>query len=81
MAKNTSFALGDHFAGFVETKVAEGRFGSASEVVRAGLRLLEEHEAKLAALQSALIAGEQSGAPRAFSKDAFLTRMHRQHEG
>jgi antitoxin ParD1/3/4 len=81
MAKNTSFALGEHFAGFVESQVSTGRFGTASEVVRAGLRLLEEHEAKVLALQDALIAGEESGAPRAFDNDAFTTRMLRQHEG
>ena len=81
MAKNTSFALGDHFAGFVESQVLAGRFGSASEVVRAGLRLLEEHEAKLGALRKALVAGEESGSPREFDSDAFLKRMHRQHEG
>jgi antitoxin ParD1/3/4 len=81
MVKHTSFALGEHFAGFVESQVSTGRFGTASEVVRAGLRLLEEHEAKVRALQDALIAGEQSGAPRAFDSDAFMKRMLRQHGG
>ena len=54
MAKSTSFTLGDHFADFVETKVAEGRYASASDVVRAGLRLLEDQETQLAALRAAL---------------------------
>ena len=81
MGKNTSFTLGEHFARFVESQVSAGRFGTASEVVRAGLRLLEEHEAKVRALQDALIAGEQSGVPRAFDSDAFMRRMPSQHEG
>jgi antitoxin ParD1/3/4 len=72
MSKNTSISLGDHFAGFIEEQVARGRYGSASDVVRAGLRLLEEQEARLAALQAALIEGEQSGAPSPFDFDAFL---------
>ena len=53
MAKNTSVALGDHLHGFVEQKIQEGRFGNASEVVRAGLRLLEERETRLEALRAA----------------------------
>jgi antitoxin ParD1/3/4 len=59
-SKNASFSLGEHFASFVEAKVAEGRYASASDVVRASLRLVEEQEAKLAALRGALIEGEQS---------------------
>ena len=79
MAKNTSVSLGDHFAGFIETQVQSGRYGSASDVIRAGLRLLEEHEAKVQTLQEALIAGEDSGEPQPFDRDAFLKRMHDKH--
>jgi antitoxin ParD1/3/4 len=61
MGKNTSFSVGEHFSGFIEAQVSEGRYSSASDVVRAGLRLLEEQEAKLAALRAALIEGEESG--------------------
>ena len=61
MAKNTSISLGDHFEGFISRQIEGGRYGSASEVVRASLRLLEEHEQKIGALQQALIDGEKSG--------------------
>jgi antitoxin ParD1/3/4 len=74
MSKNTSFSLGAHFTGFIEGQVAQGRYGNASDVVRAGLRLLEEHETQLSILQSALIAGEESGEPGAFDFDAFVAR-------
>ena len=72
MSKNTFLSLGDHFAGFIEEQLATGRYGSASDVVRAGLRLLEEQETRLKALQDALIEGEQSGSPSPFDFDAFL---------
>lgn len=81
MARNTSISLGDHFAGFIDTQVQTGRYGSASDVVRAGLRLLEEHEAKVKTLQSALIAGEASGEPQPFDNAAFLRRMRDKHAG
>ncbi len=75
MAKNTSVSLGDHFADFIDAQVATGRFSSASDVVRAGLRLLEEREAKLAALRQALIEGEESGPSRPIDRKDFLKRM------
>lgn len=74
MSKNTSFSLGEHFSGFVETQVREGRYTSASDVVRAGLRLLEEQEAKLAAPRVALIEGERSGPSASFDFEAFIAR-------
>ena len=79
MAKNTSIILGNHFDDFVGNQLNSGRYSSASEVVRAGLRLLEDQETKLKALQEALIAGEESGEPQSFDGDSFLKRMHDQH--
>lgn len=79
MTRNTSVSLGTHFTNFIDTQVQAGRYGSTSDVVRAGLRLLEEHETRVKALQEALIAGEQSGEPRPFDGSAFLDRMHKQH--
>lgn len=61
MARNTSVTIGHHFESFINQQVADGRYSSASEVVRAGLRLLEEQESKVKQLRAALIEGEQSG--------------------
>ena len=72
--KNTSFSLGEHFALFVEAQVNQGRYASVSDVVRAGLRLLEEQEAQLAALRAALIEGETSGASVPFDFESFIKR-------
>ena len=72
MAKNTSISLGEHFNGFVDRQLEQGRFGSASEVLRAGLRLLEEHEAQVESLRAALIEGERSGAAAPFDFEAYL---------
>lgn len=75
--KNTSFMLGEHFSEFIESQVESGRYGSASDVVRAGLRLLEENEAKREALVAALVAGEESGPAVAFDFKAFLASKRR----
>jgi len=77
MAKNTSVIIGDHFAEFIERQVSEGRYGSASDVVRAGLRLLEEREIKIEALRAAIAEGEQSGPSTPFDFDEFLTNKRR----
>lgn len=61
MAKNTSISLGDHFEKFISRQIESGRYGSASEVVRASLRLLEEYEQRIVALRQALVNGENSG--------------------
>lgn len=61
--KTQTLSLGEHWNNFIESKLSQGRYASASEMVRAGLRLLEEKEAdsKLEALRAALIKGEESG--------------------
>lgn len=74
MSESAPIDLGEHFNGFVEGRVASGRYGSRSEVVRAGLRLLEEHEAKIEALRQAIIEGEESGPATPFDFDDFIAR-------
>ena len=61
MRKNTSVALGDYFENFVEDKISQGRYKNASEVIRAGLRLLEAEESYLITLKNAIQEGLDSG--------------------
>ena len=79
MTRNTSIALSDHFNRFIESLIGAGQYGSASEVVRAGLRLLEERETKMRALRRALIEGESSGPSTSFDFDRFLVRKNKSH--
>ncbi|WP_342106606.1 type II toxin-antitoxin system ParD family antitoxin [Methylobacterium sp. SI9] len=76
MARNTTLSLGEHFERFIDRQVAGGDYDSAADVVRAGLRLLEERETALQALRSALIDGETSGAFEPFAIETFLAEMH-----
>lgn len=61
MAKNTSISLGNHFDEFITRQITDGRYGSASEVVRAGLRKLEDEEKKLNTLRALIEEGKASG--------------------
>ncbi|MCB0928732.1 MAG: type II toxin-antitoxin system ParD family antitoxin [Mycolicibacterium insubricum] len=72
MGKNTSFSLSDHQSEFIRNEVNSGRYGSASDVVRAALRLLEDSETRMRALRQALIDGELSGEPTPFDFDEFI---------
>jgi len=74
MAKNTSITLGEHFDGFITGQIKSGRFGSASEVVRAGLRLLENTETKLETLRQMLSKGEHSGIAD-YDYDEFIAEL------
>ncbi len=74
MARNTSVSLGDHFEQFIAGQVESGRYGSASEVVRAGLRLLESSEGKREVLRAALVAGERSGRAK-YSYEALVSEL------
>jgi antitoxin ParD1/3/4 len=72
MGRNTSVSLGNYFENFVDTTVSEGRFKNASEVIRAGLRLLEEEENKLAALKKEINEGIESGIAENFDPKQHL---------
>lgn len=74
MAKNTSITLGEHFEGFIAQQVSEGRFASASEVVRAALRQFEDSESKVATLRRLLEEGEQSGTAE-YSYESFMQEL------
>jgi antitoxin ParD1/3/4 len=75
MAKNTSVSLGLHFEQFIGERLKTGRYGNASEVVRAGLRLLEDEETKLEALRLALEEGEKSPLAKEYTLDTLLERV------
>lgn len=77
MGKNTSISLGSHFESFVESSINQGRFGNASEVIRAGLRLLEEEEERLLALKKAVNDGLESGVSKKFDPKTHLASLKR----
>lgn len=82
MAKNTSVTLGEHFDSFISQQLETGRYGSASEVLRAGLRALEDQELKMNNLRNMLVEGENSGIAD-YSYDTLLSDLgelpHRRH--
>ena len=79
MAKNTSITLGDHFDSFITGQVESGRFGSASEVIRAALRLLENTEIRLETLRKMLDEGENSGVAD-YDYDAFMAELDSEND-
>lgn len=78
MSKNTSISLGNHFDNFVQHSISEGRFKNASEVVRAGLRLLEEEEKRVIALKIAVNEGLKSPRVENFDFDEHLANLKNQ---
>ncbi len=75
MGRNTSIALGDHFEHFVDSKISDGRFKNASEVICAGLRLLEEEESRILTLKNALQEGLDSGIAKNFDPRKHLSKL------
>lgn len=80
MAKNTSIILGDHFDEFIQSEIKSGRYTSASEVLRSGLRLLEIEKNKIKAINKALTIGEKSGDPKSFNNEKFKLRMRKKYK-
>ena len=75
MGRNTSVSLGNYFESFVDNRVSEGRFKNASEVIRAGLRLLESEENKVIILKNAIIEGIESGIAENFNPKKHLESL------
>lgn len=79
MAKNTSILLGDYFDKFINQQVQTGKFSSASEVVRAALRMFEHEETKKTELIKELKKGEKSGFVKNFNRETFLETIHQKY--
>ncbi len=75
MGRNTSVSLGDYFENFVESKISAGRYKNASEVIRAGLRLLEEDENRTQILKTAIKEGLDSGINKNFDPNENLKKL------
>lgn len=79
MAKNTSILLGNYFENFINQKIKSGQYSSASEVVRAALRMFEHEETKKDELIKELKKGEKSGFITDFDRNSFLRDIHNKH--
>ena len=80
MNRNTSISIGNYFDTFIKSRISEGRYKNASEVIRAGLRLLEEEENKIIALREAIREGIESGIAHDFSPETHLEKMKANRE-
>jgi antitoxin ParD1/3/4 len=79
MAKNTSILLGDYFDSFISRQIKTGKYSSASEVVRAALRMFEHEESKKVELIKELKKGEKSGFVENFDRNKLLKQLHQKH--
>ena len=79
MAKNTSVLLGDYFDSFISRQVKTGKYSSASEVVRAALRMFEYEESKKNKLIRELKKGEKSGFVKNFDRNGLLKNLHEKY--
>jgi antitoxin ParD1/3/4 len=79
MSKNTSVTLGKHFEKIIEKSIESGRYSSASEVIREGLRLVDEREQKIKMLRDAIEAGEKSGYVKNFDPVKHLEKLNQSY--
>ena len=79
MAKNTSILIGDYFDHFISSQIKTGKYSSASEVVRAALRMFEHEESKKNELIKELQTGEESGFVDNFKREKLLKQLHQKH--
>lgn len=79
MAKNTSILLGDYFDKFINSQIKTGKYSSASEVVRAALRMFEHEETKKSELIKELKKGEKSGFSPNFDRKTFRKNLHQKY--
>jgi antitoxin ParD1/3/4 len=79
MAKNTSILLGDYFDNFINTQLKTGKYASASEVIRAALRMFEKEETKKNELIKELVKGEKSGYVKDFNRESFVSNLHEKY--
>ena len=75
MNRNTSISIGDYFDNFIQNRISSGRYKNASEVVRAGLRLLEEEENRIIALRASIQEGIDSGIANDFNPESHLEKL------
>ena len=80
MARTVTVTLGPHYEEFIQANIAGGRYNNVSEVIRAGLRRLEEDETRLAAIRAALIEGEESGVVEDFNPEKFLQKLNAEYD-
>lgn len=80
MSKNTSVTLGDHFEQIIQKSIESGRYSSASEVIREGLRLVDEREQKIKILREAIEAGERSGYEKNFDPIKHLEKLNQSYK-
>jgi antitoxin ParD1/3/4 len=80
MGKNTSIILGEYYEDMIKKEMENGKYSSASEMIREGLRLLEERSRKIEAINKALVIGEKSGKPLEYNYSNFLKKMAKKHK-